>query len=157
MVVYEKRKEKHNESLLCYNKVLCTGKEKQIKGSLEVQKMLHEVHKTSEEVSISFSCLQFGDHMRPSIGSLCNKPLSLWPLDDNTSPWRLFSSSCLSLFLAFWYLRTNLLQVTSMDYFPLLFFAVFVAFLHLRTNLCQVTSFKYEKSGFLKKFSMRFL
>jgi hypothetical protein len=89
MVVYEKRKEKHNESLLCYNKVLCTGKEKQIKGSLEVQKMLHEVHKTSEEVSISFSCLQFGDHMRPSIGSL-SKPLSLWPLDENTSPWIIF-------------------------------------------------------------------
>jgi hypothetical protein len=43
---------------------------------------------TSEEVSISFTCLQFGDHMRASIPSL--KPLSPWPLDDNTSPWIIF-------------------------------------------------------------------
>lgn len=37
-----KEKEKHNEWIVTLQQVLCTGKEKPIKGGLEVQKMPHE-------------------------------------------------------------------------------------------------------------------
>ncbi len=73
--------------------VLCTGKEKPIKGRLEVQKM---PHKGNNYIYFERSINQL--HLfaiwRPhACTHLEPKCLSLWPLDDNTSPWIIFFAS----------------------------------------------------------------